>query len=57
MSLGMHEYAMDFYSTLDASTKNKIKQYIQNCSSGNEAKEKIDTVVKNLEKNNLDFLN
>lgn len=56
MSLGMNEYAMEFYSSLDSSTRDKIKQYIQNCSSGKEAKEKINTTIKNLEKNSLDFL-
>lgn len=57
MSLGMHEFAMDFYSSLDANTRNKIKSYIQDCNSGTEAKEKIKTTTTNLEKHNLDFLN
>lgn len=57
MSLGMHEYAMDFYSQLDTNTREKIKQYIQNCSSGTEAKKKINNTIENLEKHNLDFLN
>lgn len=56
MSLGMNEYAMDFYSKLDAVTRDKIKQYIQDCSSGSEAKTKIKNTINNLEKNNLDFL-
>lgn len=57
MSLGMNEYAMDFYAGLDNGSREKIKQYIQNCSSGKEAKQKIKTAVSNLEKHNLDFLN
>lgn len=57
MSLGMHEFAMDFYSGLDINTRNKIKSYIQDCNSGTEAKEKIKTTITNLEKHNLDFLN
>ena len=57
MSLGMNEFAMDFYSKLDNATRNKIKAYIQNCSSGKEAKSKINTTIENLEKHNLDFLN
>lgn len=57
MSLGMNEFAMDYYSKLDNTTRNKIKNYIQNCSTGNEAKEKINIAVKNLEENTLDFLN
>lgn len=57
MSLGMNEYAMEFFSELDTNTRDKIKKYIQNCSTGSEAKEKIKTTIKNLEKHNLDFLN
>lgn len=57
MSLGMNEFAMDFYSGLDNETRNKIKSYIQNCNSGKEAKEKIHATVENLEKHNLEFLN
>ena len=57
MSLGINEFAMDFYAGLDNTTKNKIKAYIQDCASGNEAKEKINITIKNLEKHNLDFLN
>ena len=56
MSLGINEYAMDFYSKLDAVTRDKIKQYIQNSSSGSEAKSKIKTTINNLEKHNLEFL-
>ena len=56
MSLGINEFAMDFYSSLDSSTRNKIKYYIQNCNSRNEAKEKIKTTIQNLEKHNLSFL-
>lgn len=33
MSLGMNEFAMDFYSGLDNATRNKIKAYIQDCTS------------------------
>jgi len=57
MSLGMNEFAMDFYAKLDTTTRNKIKTYIQNCNTNDEAKEKIHTAIQNLEKNNLDFLN
>lgn len=56
MSLGMNEYAMDFYSKLDENNREKIKKYIQNCSTGSEAKEKIRNTINNLEKHNLDFL-
>lgn len=56
MSLGMHEYAMDFYASLNTDTREKIKQYIQQCSSGTEAKNKINTAIEHMEKHNLDFL-
>ena len=38
-------------------TRNKIKQYVQDCSSGEEAKKKIKDTVKNLEEHNITFLN
>jgi hypothetical protein len=38
MSLGMNEFAMDFYSELDNTTRNKIKTYIQDCSSRKRSK-------------------
>ena len=57
MSLGMNEYAMEFYAGLDDNSREKIKQYVQNCSTGKEAKQKINTAVTSLEKHNLDFLN
>lgn len=57
MSLGMNEYAMDFYAGLNQNTRQKIKSYIQDCNNGKEAKEKINETVQNLEKHNLEFLN
>ncbi len=57
MSLGMNEFAMDFYSGLDTNTRDRIKKYVQNSSTGDEAKAKIHTAVKNLEKHDLNFLN
>ena len=56
MSLGMSEFAMEFYSEIDNDTRNKIKTYIQDCNNGNEAKDKIKTTIKNLEKHDLGFL-
>ena len=56
MSLGMNEFAMDFYSGLDNETRGKIKAYIQDCNSGKEAKAKIRNTIENLEKHNLEFL-
>lgn len=56
MSLGINEFAMDYYSQLDTTTKNKIKNYIQTSDTGNEAKQRINTAITNLEKHNLNFL-
>lgn len=56
MSLGINEFAMDFYAGLDDTTRDKVKKYVQNCNSGSEAKQKIRTAVKSLEEHRLDFL-
>ena len=56
MSLGINEFAMEFYAGLDNTTREKIKKYVQNCNSGKEAKEKIRTAVKKLEEHDLGFL-
>ena len=46
MSLGMNEFAMDFYSTLDPAVKGKLKEYVQHSETG----------VKNLENHDISFL-
>ena len=56
MSLGINEFAMDFYAGLDSTTRDKVKKYVQNCNSGSEAKEKIRPAVKKLEEHDLGFL-
>lgn len=49
--------ALSNYSKLDELKKIEITNYIQNSSTGLGAKEKINTAIKNLENNTLDFLN
>lgn len=49
--------ALNNFSKLDISNQLKIKNYIQNSSTGYEVKEKINTAIENLENNSLDFLN
>lgn len=56
-SIAQHEEALKFYGGLDKFTQNKITEYIQGSTSGDDAKERIDTSVSYLAKNNLDFLN
>lgn len=56
MSLGMNEFAMDFYAGLDSKKRESIKQYVQRSTSGDDAKKRIRTAVQELEKHNLDFL-
>ncbi len=56
LSLGMNEFAMEFYAELDNTTRENIKKYIQSSNSGAEAKSKINETVKNLEKHDLKFL-
>lgn len=57
MSLGMNEFAMDFYSTLDPAVKGKLKEYVQHSETGEEARKKIKKAVKNLENHDISFLN
>lgn len=49
--------ALNNFSKLDISNQLKIANYIQNSSTEYEVKEKINTAIKNLENNSLDFLN
>lgn len=56
MSLGMNEYAMDFYSTLDPAVKGKLKEYVQHSETGEKARKKIKNAVKNLENHDISFL-
>lgn len=56
MSLGMNEFAMDFYSTLDPAVKGKLKEYVQHSETGEEARKKIKNAVKNLENHDISFL-
>lgn len=49
--------ALNNFSKLDEVKITELSNYIQNSSTGYEAQEKINTAIKNLENNNLDFLN
>lgn len=55
-SMSQNDKAMSYYSSLSQTQKESISKYLQNCSSGNEAKEKINTTINNLENNNISFL-
>jgi len=55
-SISQNNKAMNFYSSLLEHQKESISKYLQNCSSGEEAKEKLNTVINNLENNNLSFI-
>lgn len=56
MSVAQNENALNYFANLDANTKNKIVEYIQNSNTGDDAKLRINTTVDCLEKNSLDFL-
>jgi hypothetical protein len=55
-SLAQNEEALNFFGTLDRNTQMQIKGYVQNVSTGDEAKQKINTCVECLAKKNTDFL-
>lgn len=57
MSIAQHEEALKYYGSLDNDTKSKISKYIQNSSTGQEAKQRIETCINKLAKSNLNFLN
>lgn len=56
LSLGVNQKALNYFSTLDLDTKLKIKDYIQNSSSGDEALEKTNIAINSLSNNNVNFL-
>ncbi|MCX8075325.1 MAG: hypothetical protein N2749_07065 [Clostridia bacterium] len=57
MSIAQNENAFKYYANLDDFTKNKINSYVQSSVTGDDAKKRIETVISNLEKSNLNFLN
>ncbi len=56
MSLSMHPQAMQYYSGLSLQQQTDIVKYVQNNKTGMEAKEKVDSAIRGLENNNIDFL-
>lgn len=49
MSLAQNKFALDKYSQLDEEDKEKINSYIASSSTGNEAKERINSIISKLE--------
>lgn len=56
LSLGMNNGALKYYSTLDNTIKLKIKDYLKNASTGDEALERNNIVINSLNNNNINFL-
>lgn len=55
-SLTNSDAAMKFYTSLSDKEKSSVINYLQNCSSGEEAIEKINTAINSLENKNLSFI-
>ena len=56
MSLAQNEQALDYYSTLNTSMKNNIKLFIQNASTGDDAKSRIELAIENLSNQSTSFI-
>lgn len=56
MSLAQNEQALDYYSTLNSSMKNDIKLFIQDASTGDDAKRRIEVAIENLSNQNTSFI-
>ena len=56
MKLALNEYAMEYYSGLDETTKDRITDYVQSGNNGIEAKDRINKAVKEMAENSTDFL-
>ena len=54
--ISQNNKAMNFYSSLSETQRKSISQYLQNCTDGEEAKQKLNTAITNLENNNLSFI-
>lgn len=57
MSIAQNQEAMKNFSNLDDTNRNKITNYIQASATGEDALERINISINNLEKNDLNFLN
>lgn len=56
MNLAQSPQALNYYSNLSEEERNKINNYIESSTSGNEAKKRIENVISNLENNHLNTL-
>lgn len=56
LSLGVNQEALNYFSTLDLDTKLKIKNYIQNNASSEEALGKTQVAIDSLSHNHTNFL-
>ncbi len=56
MKLALNEYAMEYYSGLDETTKDRITDYVQSGNNSIEAKDRINRAVKEMAENSTDFL-
>ncbi|MCI1964599.1 MAG: YdeI/OmpD-associated family protein [Oscillospiraceae bacterium] len=56
MSLAQHQSAMKNFALLDDKGQKSVIQYIENSTTGAEAKSRIQNAVNNLEQGNSGFL-
>lgn len=56
MAIARNNDALKYFANLDNTTINNISDYIKSSSTGDEAKEKINTSIDGLSKQSLDFL-
>lgn len=57
MSMARNSEALKYFGSLDNTTVQNISNYIKASSTGEEAKQKIDSSVNGLASGNIDFLN
>lgn len=55
MSLAQHQKAMKNFSLLDDSRQKAVIQYVESSTTGEDAKNRIQSTVENLEKGNAGF--
>ena len=55
-SLTNNNEAMKFYSNLSETEKEAISNYLQECSSSNKSKEKINNAINFLQNKNISFI-
>ncbi|MEG2645964.1 MAG: hypothetical protein RSA08_02915 [Clostridia bacterium] len=56
MSLALNENAMEYYTSLDFKTREDIQEFVKSSKTDNEAKEKIDLAIENLNSKTIKFL-